>query len=249
MPGELKPYDRSVKVPQLDVPRASLRLEDPWSLPAGVSDFQAGLVLSVDGASPLLETRLALFHDRTNLHVLFRGNDDHEVATMTERDAPLYEEDVVEVFLAPSGLQTYYEFEASPSGVVFDARIESPDGDRRTMRADVGWNCDLVVQTRRVQDSRGAQTLEVAMSVPIAAIDPAFDPEAGAEWRANFYRIDRHPERGTEFTAWSPTLVKPADFHVTARFGILRLLPWVGEGSPSGPLKLLLGITIECMLF
>jgi hypothetical protein len=211
-----------VKLPHLDVPRAALRLEDPWNPPDGIADFQTELLLSGDGSSPLLRTRLALFHDGTRLHVLFRGEDDHEVATMTDRDAPLYEEDAMEVFLAPSDLRTYYEFESSPRGVLFDSRIESPDGERRTMRPEVGWNCDFLAQTRRVDDSRGVRTLEVAMSIPLAAVDPSFAP--GAEWRANFYRIDRHPQRGVEFTAWSPTLIKPADFHVPARFGTLKFL-------------------------
>ena len=35
----------------------------------------------------------------------------------------------------------YYEFEVNPLGALFDARVESPDGRRDTMRVDVSWNC------------------------------------------------------------------------------------------------------------
>ena len=42
-------------------------------------------------------------------------------------------------------------------------------------------------------------------------------------WRANFYRIERPAGSLPEFTAWSPTLVTPADFHKPARFGVLEL--------------------------
>ena len=43
-------------------------------------------------------------------------------------------------------------------------------------------------------------------------------------WRANFYRVDRGAPSGAgdEFSAWSPILKQPADFHETERFGVLR---------------------------
>jgi hypothetical protein len=44
-------------------------------------------------------------------------------------------------------------------------------------------------------------------------------------WRANFYRIERPAGEPPEFTAWSPTLVAPADFHKPSRFGLLELAP------------------------
>jgi hypothetical protein len=43
-------------------------------------------------------------------------------------------------------------------------------------------------------------------------------PSAGTAWRGNLFRIDRH-EAGDEFSAWSPTMRDPADFHVAAAFG------------------------------
>jgi hypothetical protein len=42
-------------------------------------------------------------------------------------------------------------------------------------------------------------------------------PHAGDTWRGNLYRIDAGPP--PEFTAWSPTMRTPPDFHVPARFG------------------------------
>jgi len=46
-----------------------------------------------------------------------------------------------------------------------------------------------------------------------------------AAWRANFYRVDRGAPSGDpdEFSAWSPILKAPADFHEARRFGVLRL--------------------------
>jgi hypothetical protein len=47
-------------------------------------------------------------------------------------------------------------------------------------------------------------------------------PVAGETWRANFFRIDRHPELGDEYSAWQPTMRSPADFHVGEAFGTLK---------------------------
>ena len=42
-------------------------------------------------------------------------------------------------------------------------------------------------------------------------------------WRANFYRIDRPRGAPPEYSAWSPTLADPPEFHLPARFGVLEL--------------------------
>ena len=76
------------------------------------------------------------------LCVRFDGRDDGVVATLTERDAPLWQEDVFEVFLAPEDPpRLYYEFEVNPLGTLFDARVSSPDLARATMRVETAWDC------------------------------------------------------------------------------------------------------------
>ena len=205
--------------PTLVVREVELDLADPWKIPNGVETFE--LLRTTDGSTPLLPTSLAIFRSGTLLHALFVGADDHLTATMTERDDSLYEEDAVEVFLAPGALEIYYEFEANPLGALFDARIDSPDGDRHTMKVEREWNAvEFRAHVRRTSLNGAPERLEILMTVPLAEVDPQFSP--GSVWRANFFRIDRKPGRRAEFTAWSPTLVSPADFHVPARFGTLR---------------------------
>ena len=46
-------------------------------------------------------------------------------------------------------------------------------------------------------------------------------PRDGETWRANFFRIDRHPQHGDEYSAWQPTMKDPADFHIAECFGTL----------------------------
>lgn len=206
----------------LFVPRAEFQIDDPWAVPPLCEPVR--LRRSTDGKAPRLSTTVAAYNDGSHVNFVFCAADDAEmVARHRRHDAPLYQEDVVEVFLAPGRIDQYYEFEVSPLGTTFDARIRSPDGVRATMRADVDWNCaNLFAAVRRASESSGELVVDTVIRIPFASID-ARPPQAGDEWRANLFRIDRHP--GTaEFSAWQPTHKDPPDFHVTAAFGRLRFL-------------------------
>ena len=204
----------------LAVPRAAFDMEEPWATPAGCSPVR--LRSATDASAPRLSTSVAAWYDDEFLTVLFSGTDDAIHATYREHDQPLYEEDVVEIFIAPEDPGHYYELEISPNGTIFDAAISSPDGVRKSMRVDREWNCvGLVAAVRKVIESGGGITLDTVVRVPFAALGRRA-PEDGETWRANFFRIDRHQERGDEFSAWQPTYRKPADFHVAAAFGVLR---------------------------
>ncbi len=202
------------------VRRAEFSIEDPWAVPP-----QGELVRlrsATDGAPPRLATAVVACFDNDFLTVLFSGADDLVVATHLAHDAPLYEEDVVEVFLAPREISEYFEIEVSPRGTAFDARIESPDGIRATMKADRSWSCEgLFAAVRRRRESSGVSTIDTLLRVPFTSLGVKM-PRSGERWRANFFRIDRHPKLGDEYSAWHPTLKRPADFHVTAAFGTLR---------------------------
>lgn len=168
------------------------------------------------------------------LLVLFTCVEQHVWATHTARDAPLYEEEVVEVFLAPMGdVRHYYELEVSPANVIFDARVTNLDLDRRTMQVETSWTC-AGLETRVHVDGTLQRSLPAAdeppsaacwravLSIPFAAFPELAAPRAGDQWRANFYRIERGRE--VSYAAWSPTMERPANFHVPARFGVLRFV-------------------------
>jgi hypothetical protein len=208
----------------LDIPRAVFDAEEPWSVPASAPEGFAPVRLrrATDAGTPRLATSIAVWFDDEYLTVLFSAADDHLEATLYEHDAPLYEQDVVEVFLAPDGLTRYFELEVSPRGTTFDALIESPHGVRDGLRADRGWTCEgMWAAVRSMTESDGATTIDTVIRIPFAGLGRAA-PEDGETWRGNFFRIDRHPQQGDEFSAWQPTLREPADFHVAAAFGRLR---------------------------
>jgi hypothetical protein len=199
--------------------RAPFDMEEPWSTPAGCSPVR--LRRATDGAPPRLSTSVAAWFDDEALSILFSSSDDHEQATLFAHDAPLYEEDVVEIFITPGALTRYYELEVSPRATVFDASVDSPDLDRRTMHVDRAWTCEgLMPAVRKVTESHGTSTVDTIVRIPFAAFGRTA-PEHGETWRVNFFRIDRHPEKGDEFSAWQPTMKNPPDFHVPAAFGTL----------------------------
>jgi hypothetical protein len=207
----------------------------------------APLVDATGRGAPAQPTALRAAWTDTHLYLAFACEDRDIWGTYTQRDDALYEEEVVEAFLCPTGdLHRYVELEVSPRNVVFDARVHSPDLHRRTMAVDTAWDCPGLVTAVRVDgtlrttgdgrrmtdvgrrspddpatqrpNDRSRWSVEIA--VPFAAFAEAGVPQPGAAWRANFYRIDR--AEPPEFTAWSPTLEIPANFHVPARFGWLR---------------------------
>lgn len=197
-------------------------LDDPgWGGIAAASP----LLLSDGSGTPTQETEVRACWDDECLYVSFACKDTDIWGRFEKRDDPLYEEEVVEVFLCPTGdLRHYFEFELSPNNVLFDARVFNPEGDRRTMLVDREWNAagirTAVRVSGRINDRASRDIGWIAeLAIPFRDLGLAGPPAPGTVWRANFYRIERGEV--TEFTAWSPTFRDPPDFHVPERFGEL----------------------------
>jgi len=185
----------------------------------------SALVHSNNGGAPTQETEVRLCWDDECLYVAFACKDTDIWADFENRDDPLYDEEVVEVFLCPTGdLRHYFEFEVNPLNTLFDAKVFNPEGDRKTMLVDREWNAARIrtsVRVSGVVNDRSSPDIGwiAELAIPFADLGLTGPPASGAVWRANFYRIERGAV--TEFTAWSPTYREPADFHVPACFGEL----------------------------
>lgn len=142
--------------------------------------------------------------------------------TYTKRDEPIYDEEVVEIFIGygEDDVIDYYEFQVSPNGVLFDATIHNPTSMRADLILNTGWDCDGIqwFAERNDDDNHWVAML----MIPWAAIAPSDAPLPDA-WQANFYRIERPRDAQPELSCWSPTMNEPPDFHKPAYFGTLRL--------------------------
>jgi hypothetical protein len=162
------------------------------------------------------------------LGVRFDVDDVRPWHTMVHRDACLWEEEVVEVFLDPTCTGCdYAELEISPANVVCDLHIERLAPERRV---HMDWHfASLATHVR--PGARRDGWIAVAwlpfadfasLSPEVAARMPAV---AGDIWHFNVFRIKRPhgpdaPERDAIYAAWS--VPDGATFHAPASFRPLR---------------------------
>jgi alpha-galactosidase len=126
---------------------------------------------------------------------------------------PLWERDVVEVFLqAPGAPQTRYrEVEVAPNGLLLELQIDGPR------------------KTRVLGASRARTSLEPATKIWTAEVAislresmPPGAAQTALPWRANFFRVEGLGEARL-YSSWSPTRTPTPDFHVPQAFGSLLL--------------------------
>lgn len=117
---------------------------------------------------------------------------------------PLWERDVVEVFLQRperAGLKSYREVEVAPNGQLLELQIEA-SGKKRV----------LGESRARVHLDKTQRVWTAELSVPMNG------PDEG--WRLNLFRVEGRGETRS-YSAWSPTHTDTPDFHVPAAFGRL----------------------------
>ena len=198
------------------------RLDDPaWSRAQPVD-----LVETLTGRPPRYRTEARLLWDEGALYVGFACEDD-EVWARSGRgdDDPIYEDEVVEIFLDPSGAgRGYAEVEVSPDNVRFDARFASWRKDLESARrwssgARTAVRVDGAV-THGGEAPAPARGWTVEIALPWAAL--GLQPKGGERWRTNLYRLESHNRRQVvEGSGFSPPL--RGDFHALDRFGWLEL--------------------------
>ncbi len=177
------------------------------------------------GAAPYRTRFRALWSER-GLHLRFESEDDGPWFTMTNRDDPLWEEEVVEIFLDPLSDGRYVEVELNPANVVCDLRKLGPGevASDPIGRMDRGFS--VTGMQTAVSDADGAWI--GTLFFPWEGLDLPGPPAPGSEFPFNIFRIKRPggpeaPEEGAVFAAWSPT--GSPSFHVPEVFRPLRFVP------------------------
>jgi hypothetical protein len=151
----------------------------------------------------------ALFEvDGTGLNV------DASHPTNVERSR-LYEEDCVEMFIAPKGkyARSYDEIELGPRGHFFDVKIDRLARDA-AHAGDVSWSSGVEVKTTVDAAARHA-----VIEARIQAADVVAALKPGAELPLGLFRMEGTAKRA--YLAWSPPRTQTPDFHVFDAFGKL----------------------------
>ena len=181
-----------------------------------------------DGSDTPMETTVKILWDDTNLYVAFYCEDKDAWATYDKKDANLWEEEVVEIFIDPdSYTHFYYEYEYNPLNNFLDLVVMNA-GEKRGGRFG-GWfawdhkgmkNAVYVEGDPTMGTSDKYWTVEVALPFNSFWVAANIPPKDGDMWRFNAYRYERdNPQDRKKHwqAAWCPTI--SGGFHVPWRFG------------------------------
>ncbi len=147
--------------------------------------------------------------EATDLHV--------DAARPKDVERPrLYDEDCVEVFVAPDAAhpRRYYEMELGPLGHFFDIAVDRDASPHE----DTTWSASLKIATSPDAAHRRA-VIEAVTRAPeiVRAL------VSGGSLRLGLFRMEGKGPRS--YLAWSPPKTKTPNFHVPEAFGSLRLDP------------------------
>jgi hypothetical protein len=194
------------------------------------------LLTTDTGQQPKQPTEVRLLWNPQYLYVGFLCHDTDIWGTIREHDGPLYNEEVVEVFIDPDGdLRTYIELEVNPLNALFDAFVLNGKDRRQGIRVLRDWDSERLQHAvsidgnlkfsppadRKAAAKDRAWSCEIAIPFKDLLTAPNIPPKVGDVWRMNLYRIDRgKTKREDEYSAWSPTW--KIDYHRPQYFGFLR---------------------------
>ncbi len=172
------------------------RLDEPDWIAAPWSDPFVD-IRGTAGPIPPLRTRMKMLWDDQALYVAAELQEPQLWATLTERDAVIYQENDFELFLDPDGdTHRYAELEINALGTVWDLLLERPyrDGGPALSGWDIAGLCAAVHLDGTLNDpSDTDRGWQVEIALPWSALEGIAPgggpPREGAVWRANFSRV------------------------------------------------------------
>ncbi len=189
------------------------KLEEPaWQQAPWHGDFVSASA-AVEGQNPpaAVQTRFKVLFDEEALYVGIECDEpqlDKIVARYTEHDQDVYQDDCVEIFLAPSSDgRYYYHFVINSKGAYFD----DFGADYGLVHAKL-WEFPLQVGTAL---DPAAQKWRVEARIAFAGLD--IRESAPPEWLFNVTR-ERYAGGAQELSTWSPL---KGNFHAPRLFGKL----------------------------
>ncbi len=218
------------------------RLDEPaWQSTAWSAPF-----VDIDGVRPVRHaTRMKVLWDDQALYIAAQLDEPDLWATITTRDAVIFQDDDFEVFLDPGNdTHAYYELEVNALGTAWDLFLVKPyrDGGPALHAWDIAGlrvAVDVRGTLNRPGDRDDGWTVELAL--PWETLREAAPerraPRDGEQWRLNFSRVEwtmdvvdgRYRKRLDPTTGkplpednwvWSPQ--GAIDMHMPERWGVVQ---------------------------
>jgi len=221
---------------------AAWRLADPMALVD---------VRFIEDARPHSRpTEARMLWDDDNLYVLFVATDPDVWSSLSARDDPLWDEEVVEIFFDPTGEgQRYAEIEVNSLNTIVDLLVTRIPERKSFFEWSPALQSAVTVDGSLNDASDADRRWVTEIAIPWAALrsdlldvagGQSLPPRDGDVWRFNFYRYERIRDGGMEvdieYSAWSPT--GEVNFHMPERFGrvAFRAAQSADDLYPSGSL-------------
>jgi len=166
------------------------------------------LGLITDGGEPQEKTEARLIWDDDNLYIAFICQDGDLVSAYADHDQPLYQGDVVEIFLEMNqDPLAYAELEINPRNARFDGLVlaDRVKADRKLILAynpkSFRSHCRIENDSSE-QNPAGNWTTEVAIGFRDLGMNSS--PGVASKIKLNLYRLNKG-KKGNEVSAWFPT--------------------------------------------
>ena len=181
------------------------------------------------GAEISKKAKAKMLWSENYLYVLFDVEDDHIWGTYQNNDDPIYDEEVVEVFitLGEDDPKNYLELQFSPFGVKFDAKVKNPTGSRHDegFEVDKSWDSNLefvqsIIETDHHDEYKIGRWL-TQVKIPAKEIGQR-GFISGDKLRGNLFRIDGYPKQNS-YQALVPNLESVPNFHTPKKFATFEL--------------------------
>jgi len=172
------------------------------------------------------QTDVMVAMDDKYLYVGFDVNDKDIYSPYKNNDDPIYNHDVVEVFIDADGdKDEYFELQVSPANIKFDSSFKG--GPRRGK--NVSWDSKMKFAAHlngTLNNHNDKDTgWSAEMAIPFTSITDSqnIPPKDGDIWKVYFYRIEKSKDKSkSEYTAWIPPY--KGDFHYLRFMGDMKFI-------------------------
>ncbi|KAL4468877.1 hypothetical protein ABPG72_009147 [Tetrahymena utriculariae] len=154
------------------------------------------------------------------LDITWNVADTQMISNYTQCNDPLYNQDVVEVFLGTpeNYLTKYLEVEVNPQGALFAANITNTNNSCSGIS-------DSLIPCNQTGIFYSAQIADFGYKanaqIPVKLVT---ETQQAYHLKGNFFRIDHAFNGDTDYSCWRSTFVSPACFHVPSQFGDIFLV-------------------------